>query len=172
MTAPSAGPGVALRPMRARDRDFLYRVYASTRTEELAVVDWSEAEKAAFLEQQFEAQHRYYQEQFPDAAFQVIERGGEPIGRLYLDRRAEEIRIIDIALLPAHRRAGIGGALLRAILAEAAAAGKAVRIHVERNNPALGLYQRLGFREIDDQGVYLLMERAPARDGKPNAPPS
>ena len=172
MTAPGAGPGIALRPMRARDKDFLYRVYASTRAEELAVVDWSEAEKAAFLEQQFEAQHGYYQAQFPDAAFQVIERDGEPIGRLYLDRRADEIRIIDIALLPAHRRAGIGGALLREILGEAAAAGKAVRIHVERNNPALGLYHRLGFREIEDQGVYLLMERAPARDGKPGAPSS
>ncbi len=105
MTAPGAGPGVALRPMRARDQDVLYRVYASTRTEELAVVDWSEAEKTAFLTQQFEAQRRYYQAQFPDAAFQVIERDGAPIGRLYLDRRAEEIRIIDIALLPAHRRA-------------------------------------------------------------------
>ncbi len=172
MTAPGAGPGVSLRPMRARDKPFLYRVYASTRTEELAVVDWSEADKTAFLEQQFEAQHGYYQAQFPDAAFQVIERDGEPIGRLYLDRRAEEIRIIDIALLPAHRRAGIGGALLREILGEADAAGKAVRIHVERNNPALGLYQRLGFREIDDQGVYLLMQWAPARDGKPSAPPS
>ncbi len=172
MTAPSAGPGVALRPVRAGDRDFLYRVYASTRAEELAVVDWSEAEKAAFLAQQFEAQRRYYQEQFPDAAFQVIERDGAPIGRLYLDRRAEEIRIIDIALLPAHRRAGIGGALLRAILAEAAAAGKAVRIHVERNNPALGLYHRLGFHEIDDQGIYLLMEWAPRGGGKPSAPAS
>jgi ribosomal protein S18 acetylase RimI-like enzyme len=156
--------------MRARDKPFLYRVYASTRAEELAVVDWSEAEKAAFLEQQFEAQHGYYQAQFPDAAFQVIERDGEPIGRLYLDRRAEEIRIIDIALLPAHRRAGIGGALLREILGEAAMTGKAVRIHVERNNPALGLYHRLGFREIDDQGVYLLMERSPARDDTPGAP--
>ncbi len=172
MTASSAGPGVTLRPMRAGDQDFSYRVYASTRAEELAVVDWSEAEKAAFLEQQFEAQRRYYQEQFPDAAFQVIERGGEPIGRLYLDRRAEEIRIIDIALLPAHRRAGIGGALLRAILVEAAAAGKAVGIHVERNNPALGLYHRLGFQEIDDQGVYLLMEWSPRGGGKASAPSS
>ncbi len=172
MTAPSARPGVTLRAMRARDKPFLYRVYASTRTEELAVVDWSEAEKAAFLAQQFEAQHRYYQEQFPDAAFQVIERDGEPIGRLYLDRRAEEIRIIDIALLPAHRRAGIGGALLREILAEAAAAGKAVRIHVEHNNPALGLYHRLGFKEIEDQEVYLLMQWSPRGGGKPSAPAS
>ncbi len=172
MTAPGAGPGVSLRPMRARDKPFLYRVYASTRAEELAVTGWSEAEKTAFLTQQFEAQHRYYQAQFPDAAFQVIERDGEPIGRLYLDRRAEEIRIIDIALLPAHRRAGIGGALLREILGEAAAAGKAVRIHVERNNPALGLYHRLGFKEIEDQGVYLLMEWSPVRDGKPSAPRS
>ena len=160
---------IALRPNRGSDRDFLYRVYAGTRTEELAVVPWSETEKAAFFKQQFEAQHSCYQKQFPDAAFQVIERSGERIGRLYIDRREDEIGIIDIALLPAHRRAGIGGALLREILEEAAAACKRVRIHVERNNPALGLYHRLGFVEIDDLGVYLLLEWSPL-GGRPGAP--
>ncbi len=71
--------------------------------------------------------------------------------------------------LTLHRRAGIGGALLREILGEAAMTGKAVRIHVERNNLALGLYHRLGFQEIDDQGVYLLMEWSPHGGGKPGA---
>jgi ribosomal protein S18 acetylase RimI-like enzyme len=85
----------------------------------------------------------------------------KPIGRLYLDRREAEIRIIDIALLTSERRNGVGGALLREVLTEARAAGKAVRIHVERNNPALRLYHRLGFNEIEDQGVYYLMEWRP-----------
>lgn len=84
-----------------------------------------------------------------------------PIGRLYVDRRADEIRVVDIALLPEHRRQGIGSALLENILAEAAAAHKPVRIHVEKFNPALRLYQRLGFHQVRDTGVYFLMEWLP-----------
>jgi len=60
--------------------------------------------------------------------------------------------------LPDHRGAGIGGAILRSLLAEAAAAGKPVRIHVERLNPARRLYERLGFLPVADKGVYVMME--------------
>ena len=75
--------------------------------------------------------------------------------------RADEIRLIDIALLLEHRNAGIGARLLQDLLAEAAQAGKPVRIHVEKFNPALRLYERLGFTPIEDQGVYLLMQWSP-----------
>jgi GNAT superfamily N-acetyltransferase len=158
-------PSLALRPIRPDDEAFLYRVYASTRAEEMAVVPWTEAEKTAFLRMQFAAQHRYYQEQFPDAAFDVILCDGRPVGRLYVHRRADEICIVDIALLPEHRGAGLGSALLGELLAEADRAGKPVRIHVERFNPALRLYQRLGFRHAGDTGVYFLLERPPGAAG-------
>ena len=144
------------------DREFLCRLYASTRQEELAPVPWSEPEKEAFLRLQFEAQDRHYQEHFPAAAFQIIELDARPIGRLYVDRRADEIRLIDIALLPEFRGAGIGTALLMELIDEAAAASKPLRIHVERFNPALRLYQRLGFRPLEEHGVYLLMEYRPS----------
>jgi ribosomal protein S18 acetylase RimI-like enzyme len=152
---------VELRPIRGRDQAFLYQVYAGTRAEEMALVPWDEAEKAAFLRMQFEAQHKFYAEQFPDARFDVVLHRGRRIGRLYVDRRADEIRIIDIALLPECRGDGIGGAMMQALLDEAAAAGKPLRIHVEKNNRALRLYGRLGFSEIEDQGVYLLLEWLP-----------
>jgi ribosomal protein S18 acetylase RimI-like enzyme len=151
-----------LRPVTTADLPFLRRLYASMREVELAVVPWSAEEKAAFLDSQFEAQHRFYRQQFSAASFDVVEEAGEPIGRLYVDRRRDELRLVDIALLPEWRRRGVGGALLQTVLAEAEAAGKAVRIHVERNNPALGLYERLGFRSIEDQGVYHLLEWHPA----------
>jgi GNAT superfamily N-acetyltransferase len=163
ITPSIAGHSVALRPISPADRDFLRRVYAGTRAEELALVDWDDAQKDAFLTMQFEAQHAYYQENYPRAAFGVILLDHQPIGRLYLDRRADEIRIIDIALLPEHRRRGIGLAFLEAILAEGARAGLLVTIHVERFNPAMRLYDRLGFQTIEDKGVYLLMEWSPRR---------
>lgn len=152
---------VSLRPARPDDRDFLYEVYASTRLEELAPLGWDEAQVASFLEMQFAAQHDYYQSQFPSADFQIVIQDGQPIGRLYVDRRTDEIRIIDIALLPSHRGVGLGSGLLDDILAEAAESKLAVRIHVEQFNPSLRLYERLGFARIGDQGVYLLMEWTP-----------
>jgi ribosomal protein S18 acetylase RimI-like enzyme len=149
------------RPISPEDQPFLARLYASTRWDEVAQTGWDLEEQDRFLRMQFAAQHKFYMEQFSGADFHIVELQDEPIGRLYVDRREDEIRIIDIALLPEHRNKGIGSALLKNILAEAHSAALPVRIHVERNNPALGLYQRLGFREIDDQGVYLLMECSP-----------
>lgn len=150
-----------LRPAGADDRDSLLRVYASTREEELRLVDWSDEQKAAFVRQQFEAQDAYYREHYEPATFDVIEVEGEPAGRLYVARWEEEIRIMDIALLPEHRGRGIGTALLRALLDEAAEAGKRLSIHVELNNPARRLYERLGFAAVEERGVYVLMEARP-----------
>jgi ribosomal protein S18 acetylase RimI-like enzyme len=148
----------SLRQAVPEDRDFLLRVYASTRAEEMLLVDWNDEQKDAFVRMQFEAQDAYYRENYGSATFDVIEVDGEPAGRLYVARWADEIRIIDIALLPEHRGVGIGTALLSALLDEAAEAGKRLSIHVEVNNPARRLYERLGFVEVEEQGVYLLME--------------
>jgi len=153
----AAQAGLTFRPISDHDLPFLAGLYASTRTEELAVVPWSEAQKGAFLQSQFEAQHAHYQTHYHGADFLVIEQRGEAIGRLYLARWRGEHRIVDIALMPEHRRKGLGEALLRDLLDEAAAAGKAVTIHVEKFNPAMSLYRRLGFVPAGEQGAYDLM---------------
>jgi ribosomal protein S18 acetylase RimI-like enzyme len=128
----------------------------------MAVVPWDDAQKEAFLRSQFEAQDAWYREHYADASFDVILVDGEPAGRLYVHRGDRETRIVDIALLPEYRGNGIGTTLLRDLLAEADAAGKRVTIHVERFNPALRLYERLGFCIAEDKGVYLFLERPPA----------
>ncbi len=152
---------VARRPVEPGDEAFLYRVYASTRQEELAQMGWDETQKEAFLRMQFDAQSRYYEEHYRGAEFSMILSGGRPVGRLYVARWQEEIRIVDIALLPGHRGMGIGTRLLNDLISESEASGKPLSIHVERFNPALRLYERLGFRAVEDRGVYLLMERPP-----------
>ncbi len=153
-------PAVSFRPIRDDDKPFLCKLYASTREYEMQILSWTPEEKESFLEQQFNAQYVYYAEQFPRGDFRVILRGEEPIGRLYLDYRDDEIRLVDIALLPEHRNEGIGGALVQDVIQSAGREGKAVRIHVENNNPAMSLYLRLGFKHIDTNGVYHLMEWA------------
>jgi GNAT superfamily N-acetyltransferase len=152
---------IAFRPIASEDAEFLYKVYASTRIEELAVVDWPEPQKEAFLRAQFNAQHVAYQGTYKGPDFLVILYKDEPVGRLYLARWEREIRIVDIALLPEHRKGGIGSGILKDILAEGTRDGKRVSIHVEMFNPAMALYERLGFRKVREHGVYHFMEWSP-----------
>jgi ribosomal protein S18 acetylase RimI-like enzyme len=154
-----------LRAIEPSDDEFLYRLYASTREVELRPVPWSPEQKAAFLRMQFEAQAREWGTQNPNGSFQVVLVDGERAGRLYVDERPDEFRVVDISLLPAFRGRGIGTALLNGVIRTADAAGKPVRIHVERFNPAQGLYRRLGFRVIREGDVYLFMERPVSAGG-------
>ncbi len=151
---------LVFRPIEPADDALLKAIYESTRAEEMALVpDWSTEQKDAFLTQQFQAQHQYYQQMYQNKQFGILLFNGRPAGRLYLDHRADEVRIVDIALLPDFRGRGIGENTMRSVLNAAAAAGKSTTIHVERYNRARHLYDRLGFRIInDDNPVYLLME--------------
>jgi ribosomal protein S18 acetylase RimI-like enzyme len=153
---------LTLRGATVEDRPFLRDVYAATREEELARTDWSPEMKHAFVQQQFDAQDRWYRENvWPDAEYLVILHRGRPAGRLYLSRTPGETRIVDISLLPEFRGRGLGTSILRALQEESAAAGRELTIHVERFNPALRLYERLGFALAEDKGVYLFMNWTP-----------
>jgi ribosomal protein S18 acetylase RimI-like enzyme len=153
---------VRLRPVAEGDRAFLVELYASTREEELAHVPWDEATRRAFIEHQFAAQDAHYRGNYPGASLDVIEVDGAPAGRLYVHRGPSDIRIMDIALAPPFRGRGIGTELLRSLMAEADASQRKLSIHVEQNNPARSLYDRLGFEPAGEHGVYVLMERAPS----------
>lgn len=150
-----------LRPARATDAEFLYQVYASTRLAEMASLDWQPAQVQAFLRMQFMAQDNHYRAHFPTARFDVVELRAVPVGRLYVERGDMEIRVLDISLLPQWQHQGTGSALLTMLLDEARATARSVQLHVERHNPALGLYLRLGFVSFDESGVYLAMRWQP-----------
>jgi ribosomal protein S18 acetylase RimI-like enzyme len=156
-------PELSFRPIGDEDLPFLADLYASTRWDELAAVPWTDEQKRAFLRSQFDAQHDHYRKHYPKAGFDVVLVDGGQAGRLYVDEWAEEIRLVDIALLPEHRGRGLGTRLLAGVMERAATAGKPLTIHVEGFNPALSLYERLGFRRIGEHGPYLLMEwRSPS----------
>jgi ribosomal protein S18 acetylase RimI-like enzyme len=156
---------LSLRNETAEDQSFLFKIYSATRQDEMALVDWSESQKDAFLQMQFNAQHQYYADNYPGAQYQVILWNNQPIGRLYLHQRQSEIRIMDISILPEYQNAGIGSTLLRGVLARGSQLNLPVTIHVERINRALRLYQRLGFQLREDKGVYLFLEWQPPRQG-------
>lgn len=156
--APQLPASIRLRPETAADWEFIVQLYASTRAEELAPVPWPEETKQSFLRAQCELQREHYRKHYQGADFWVIEREARAIGRLYLHASRSELRIMDIALLPAERAQGLGTRIVSAILAYARRLDAAVTLHVEPLNPAQRLYQRLGFTLAEDRGVYHFLQ--------------
>ncbi len=156
---------ISLKPVAPEDEEFLYHVYASTRAMEMALLpDWSNTEKESFLRMQYRAQITHYRTHTPKTDYNIILHNHKKVGRLYLDHRENEIRIIDIALLAINRNMGIGSSLLIKILAQGKKDKLPVTIHVESNNPAMTLYKRLGFKRIEEHGIYYLMEKIPSKE--------
>lgn len=153
---------IRFRPELPEDEPFLSKLYATTREVEMALTGWDTAQQEAFLRMQFQFQTTHYRNYYGDASFQIILLHDEPIGRIYVHYGPAEIRLMDIALLPQNRGSGIGRSVIDNLLAEAVLLDKRVTLHVERFNRALHLYERLGFRPIEDQGVNLFMEWRPA----------
>lgn len=170
-TVALAGIGcIGLRPEGPDDDEFLLRLYASTRAEEMGLTNWTADQQGAFLRSQFGLQRTHYRRHYADAAFDVILLDGSPVGRMYVRRQPHEVCLIEISLLPEFRGRGIGGWLLRHVLEEARRAGASVTLHVEPFNRALRLYRRLGFTAVEQHGIYLFMQYRPGDLGGGKSP--
>jgi GNAT superfamily N-acetyltransferase len=143
------------------DYDFQRLLYHDARAEEMKHFPFDEPQKNAFLDWQFECQWKHYREHYPTCDWQIILAEGRPVGRLLVDRWKDQIRIVDIALLSEMRGRGIGGQLMSEILGEGRRTGKPVTIHVEVFNPAMKLYERLGFNAEATSGAYVFMKWTP-----------
>ena len=159
---PTSYRGVMLRRVKENDSELLYPVFASSRTDLLAVVeDWDEAQQNVFVRFQFKAQQDQYRSNYPDAHFNIIILASEVIGYIHT-AQGDEIRLIDVTLLPRHRNRGIGQALIQDLLDKGERLQKHVSLHVQHGNPARRLYARLGFIETGEQGIYKRMEWRPS----------
>ncbi|WP_088285695.1 GNAT family N-acetyltransferase [Ideonella sp. A 288] len=146
-----------LRPAAPADRSFLLAAYAHSRADVLAMADWDAATFASFMQLQFDAQERGYRSRFPASVCSVIECGGQPIGRLWVDHGAEAIHLLDITVLASHRRRGLGTECLLRLMDQARAAGLPLSLQVLHANPARRLYARLGFVAEAEHGLYTAM---------------
>lgn len=154
---PATADSVTLRPAQPEDEAFLFLLYRDTRAEEMAVWGWSEAQQQAFLSLQFRARNLAYSA-YPNVEHSIILKAGQPIGRLLISGKEDEIRLVDVALLAEARSQGIGAKLIAELFEQAARENKPVRLHVEKSNRALRLYQRLGFQVLEDTGTQFFME--------------
>jgi ribosomal protein S18 acetylase RimI-like enzyme len=148
---------ITLREATPADEQFLRELYTSTRENEIESFGWTAQQKEAFIGLQYRARSHSYSLSYPRASNQVILLADEPIGRLLKDENPTDFLLIDIALLPRHRKRGIGKYLIEGLLAQAGSAGKGVRLHVLKLNPAKSLYERLGFCLVGEEGLYYQM---------------
>ena len=164
----AGGRTIELRPATGEDYEDLVRVYASTRAAELAQVTWwDDEQKLAFCRAQYDAQKAEYDARFPGAEYDVVLLEGRTAGRIWVGRDEEEIRLLDIALLPESQGQGIGAVLVGALIEEARSTGKLLRHMVfVLNEDARRFYERLGFRVFGEFSGYLQMEWRPESDKK------
>jgi ribosomal protein S18 acetylase RimI-like enzyme len=142
----------------AADREFLLRVYADSR-DDVQALPWPEAERRRFIEMQFEAQQLDYGRRFPDSDHSILLVDGERVGRLWVGRWPDELRLLDIALLVERRNQGIGTIVVRRLQDSAVSARLPLRHSVFKTNTgALRFYGRLGFEVVEDFDMYVLME--------------
>jgi len=156
-----ATPSVSQRPAVGEDEDFLFRLYAGTRAGEMAAWGWPPAQQESFLRMQFRARQATYSATYPGASHAILLLDGAPIGAAIVCQSADGIRLVDIAFLPEHRGRGCGGQWLRGLIAAAGAARLPLRLSVFRGNPAIRLYERLGFVSTETGAMYIEMEHQP-----------
>jgi ribosomal protein S18 acetylase RimI-like enzyme len=154
----SENMNVVLRAFKEVDAPFLLYLYGTTREDELSHTNFTAQEKDDFIRQQFNAQHDTYALCYPKARGDLIVLEQQNIGRLYVDRREQEIRVMGIALLPEWRNKGVGTQLMNELLREATEKNNPVTLHVEQNNPgAFAWYQRLGFAALWSNETHVFM---------------
>jgi ribosomal protein S18 acetylase RimI-like enzyme len=157
------GGKLTLRPVTPEDDAFLLALYHSTRDRELSQAAWQDGQRESFVRWQFDLQRREYDARFPDARYQLIVIDDEPAGRIWVGEDDEQIRLLDIALLPQFQNLGAGTILLKDLMREAEAAKKFLRHMVfVLNDNAHRFYERLGFVIIEDLGAYKHMEYRPS----------
>jgi ribosomal protein S18 acetylase RimI-like enzyme len=156
---PSALGPLRLRPEGPEDQGFRYRLFCDSRPPEWYRVAIEPDMREALMRHQFAAQTMTYRARFPQARFDIIELAGERIGRIVVNRPGAMVHVVDHAIVPQLRGRGLGTAIMRALMDEAAAAGLPVRLKVaDANDPSLRLYLRLGFTPIESVPAYIELE--------------
>ena len=149
---------IALRPAVLADEEFLFELFTINRSDELKSLDWGPERIEEFLTQQYAAQRRFLQADYPQANQLMILRGSDRLGAIVVERSEQEIRLVDLVLLPEYRNAGVGTLLIKELLAETAGVGVIFRVQIMRTNPAVALFERLGLVKTGETGSHYQME--------------
>lgn len=158
-TACAAAPALQLKPVQPADEPWQRQLFAGLRGLEPAML----AACPPLLDQQWQLQQRAFLNDYPGARTRIILSANRAIGVMTLHRGARAWRLLEIGLEPGCRGRGIGERLLQALTRFADSQGQTLELAVMRHNPAVRLYQRLGFVALaeSEAGIQLQMRREP-----------
>lgn len=141
--------GLYMRPARDSDRIFMESLYKSTR-DDLRLIDAEEDFIEELIDMQQNAQSEGYGDKFPNAMYFIIEKHNERVGRVVVDFGPNEVRLVDIAIIPAARGNGFGKGVIQALQMAAAKICVPLTLCVYKTNvDAYRLYLSLGFQVAD-----------------------
>ena len=143
-----------LRPAEASDTSFLFTLLHVIRGDAIAET-WGRDD--AWQRRNFDARVEQY-------LVSIIEVDGCATGSLWIDKRSDVLHIADLQVMPELQGVGIGTAVLRGLIAQAAARGVPVALMVlQVNERAQRFYERLGFKVTGTEAPFIHMRHdAPA----------
>lgn len=98
-----------------------------------------------------------FRQKFNPLLTQVIISDGIEVGMVTVKRQVDELYLGDIVILPEFQNQGIGSAVIKGVLRDANTEGVPVRLQVLKQNPAKGLYERLGFVIVTETQTHYIM---------------
>jgi ribosomal protein S18 acetylase RimI-like enzyme len=149
---------LTLRPARADDEEFLFRLFSTVYGEKLQPVLLDAEEKNRLLGLMYQGFTQHYNSLAGASDDRLVLLDNQSIGRMILIQMREEIRLAELAILPQYRSRGIGSALVSQVQTESRMSKRPVRLQVARFDRVLRLYERLGFHRISAAGPYLHLE--------------
>jgi ribosomal protein S18 acetylase RimI-like enzyme len=147
-----------LRPEVQTDAAFRFALFRASRGPGWEQLPLPPDLMAKIMAQQFQAQIQAYGAAYPDARLEIVMVEALPVGRLATNRGSDSLHLIDIALTPAWRGRGVGGAILQGLMDEAGTLGKPLTLLVDRDNRAAQrFYERLGFDVTAADDTHLVL---------------
>jgi ribosomal protein S18 acetylase RimI-like enzyme len=142
---------ILVRRAASQDRDFLWWLHRETMRKYIDMTwGWDE-----------EWQRTRFDDTFDPETSEVIESDLGPIGCISVKRGADEILLARIEIAPEYQNRGIGAQIIRELLSESDRKRLPARLFVLKVNPARRLYERLGFRCVEETPTHYVMMRRP-----------
>lgn len=162
--------GIRLRMTRSADAVLERNLHDSSRND-LQLIDGDREFIRSVMDFQYQAKNVGHGDSYPDAHYYMIEKAGDVVGRLVIDFGHNEVRVVDITVLPAWHGQGIGQTVIQAMQKVAGSLRLPVVLTALLNNqPALSLYRKLGFRLDPDNrpgDIRLLLRWEPDAESMP-----
>lgn len=159
---------ILLEKRTENDSEFFMKLFAEIKNSELQLDTWPEPIRTQMINMQFNAYESYMNVEFPDNKDYLILYQSAKAGRLQLNTDEMGIRIINISLSPPFRNKGIGAKIINNLILEANQKNKPVFLDVDKINPALNLYSRLGFKIVLENEIRFSMAYTPEKSTSTN----